>query len=215
MKRYFAIIILAGFLLYSCSSDPNHPGYEYMPDMAHTIAYKTYETNPITENGSNALMPPEGAIARGHLPYPYQKNEEGYEASASLSNPIAKSDAVLVEGKRLYQIYCSPCHGKSGQGDGLVVTKGGFSAPPTYTDENAAMTKHNVNIMTAGQIYHTIMVGSSIMGAYASQLNERERWHIVHHVQTMQSQKEDMKVEAGNSGTESGNEGDTNKTEES
>ncbi|MBN4066011.1 cytochrome c [Candidatus Amoebophilus asiaticus] len=189
-------IVLLGCIafIFSCS-DPNHPGYEYVPDMAHTIAYKTYTENPVFKDSSNALMPVEGTISRGHMPYLYEKNEEGLKASASLENPIAINDAVVAEGKRLYNIYCQTCHGKTGAGDGLVVTKGGMVVPPKYTDTNAAMTKHNVNEFTAGQIYHTIMVGSTIMGSYASQLTEAERWKIVHFVQTLQGPKE-IKAEA-------------------
>ncbi|MBL4656154.1 MAG: cytochrome c [Bacteroidia bacterium] len=188
MFKKSGLVVLITVFLASCS-DPNHPGYEYMPDMAHTIAYKTYEVNTNFGDSSNALLPAEGTIPRGHMPYPYKKDSVGFEMSASIENPVPYSDEVLGEGKRLYGIYCSPCHGKSGNGDGLVVTKGGYAIPPLYTDENAAMSKHNVKNMTAGQIYHTIMVGSEFMGSYASQLSESERWQIVHYIQTMQGAK--------------------------
>ncbi|MBN4049609.1 cytochrome c [Bacteroidales bacterium AH-315-N07] len=188
-----SVIILLGIT--SCTFDPNDPGWEYIPDMARTAAYKTYVYNPNFSDSSNALLPPEGTIARGHSPYSYEKNDSGYQQSANLVNPVDLNDNVLAEGKRLYGIYCSPCHGKSGNGDGLVVTKGGMAIPPKYTDKNAAMTKHDIKNMTAGQIYHIIMVGSTIMGSYASQLSENERWHIVHYIQKLQGPKEE-KIEA-------------------
>lgn len=184
-----------GLFLISCNSDPNHPGYEYMPDMAHSVAFETYASNTIMSDSSNALLPVKGTIPRGHMPYSFEKTKEGFEQSASLNNPIVSNVEVLSEGKRLYEIYCSPCHGMDGKGDGLVVTKGGFAIPPLYTDTSASMTKHNVNNMTAGQIYHTIMVGSTIMGSYSSQLNEDERWKIVHYVQKLQGPKTEGTVQ--------------------
>ena len=185
----FSGILSILLLLGSCSTDSNHPGYEYMPDMSRSIAYKAFEANLNFPDSSNELLPVAGTIPRGHLPYSYTKDSAGYASAALLNNKVNVSESNLAEGQRLYEIYCSPCHGKTGAGDGLVVTKGGFAIPPKYTDANAAMTKHNVKEMTGGQIYHTIMVGSSIMGSYASQLSENERWQIVHYVELLQGKE--------------------------
>lgn len=199
--KYQISLMLAGVfglmvMLSSCFKDPQSPGYEYMPDMYRTAAYKTYTVNPNFKDSSNALLPAEGTISRGEWPYeasevrdfpfPYPNTKEGYEAAgAQARNPLPVSDKVLDEGQVLYTNFCSHCHGTTGNGDGTIVNNDKFPAPPSYS---TGMSSRGgaMKDLTAGKIFHTITYGVNMMGSHASQLDKEQRWKIVYYVQTLQ-----------------------------
>ena len=96
-----------------------------------------------------------------------------------LTNPLDSSSAVLAEGKRLYGIYCTHCHGATGTQPGLVGEK--YAGVPSYT--SAAVKNLN-----EGHIFHVITHGRGRMYPHGSQLNIQERWAVVRYVQTLQRQ---------------------------
>lgn len=190
-----------GFMLAlsSCmKTNPNSPGYEYMPDMYRSPSYETYSANPNFPDSMTARKPVAGTISRGeypyaaslinNLPFNYENSTDGYvKAGAELTNPIELTPAILAEGKVLYEKYCSHCHGMTGQADGKTVTAGNFPAPPSYsagTSSRGGAMKE----LTPGKIFHTITYGVNMMGPHASQLNKEERWKITHYVQQLQKQ---------------------------
>lgn len=200
--KYQLTFTLAGafgmmVILSSCiKENPNSPGYEYMPDMYRTAAYKTYTVNPNFADSSNALMPVAGTIPRGEWPYeanevrnfpfPYDGSNEGYiAAGAELKNPIAFSEKVLNEGQILYTNFCSHCHGATGNGDGTIVANGKFPPPPSYSTGNSSRGGA-MKDLSPGKIFHTITYGVNMMGPHASQLDKVQRWKIVYYVQTLQ-----------------------------
>jgi mono/diheme cytochrome c family protein len=88
-----------------------------------------------------------------------------------------KNDEKSVEkGRQLFTIYCTPCHGHSGDGKGLVGAK--FSVPP------ADLTSDYVEGLSDGYIFGTITFGSlsTIMPVYANDLSPTERWHVVNYI---------------------------------
>ena len=190
MKKIFFYIIpvVAVAALSSCSNDdPKKPGYEFMPDMYRSPSYETYSANPIFADSMEARQPVEGTIARGdaifndydRLPYPYPNTNEGYEeAGTKLSSPLQSSEENMAEGKRLYENYCTHCHGESGAGDGLVVAHKG-PKPPAYNSDQ-------LKNLSEGKMYHTIHYGKNMMGSHASQLTPTQRWKIILYVKTLQ-----------------------------
>jgi mono/diheme cytochrome c family protein len=190
MKKIFIYILPVTLLiqLSSCSDDdPKKPGIEYMPDMYRSPSYETYSENPNFSDSMTARQPVAGTVARGNavytdydrLPYPYPNTTEGYEeAGLKLHNPLEKTQDNLAEGQRLYENYCTHCHGPSGQGDGLVVQNNG-PKPPAY---NSDALKN----LPEGKMFHTTQWGKNMMGSHASQLTATQRWKIIIYVQTLQ-----------------------------
>jgi mono/diheme cytochrome c family protein len=89
-------------------------------------------------------------------------------------------DAMLARGKERYGIYCTPCHGLSGAGDGIVVKRNaGMPPPPTYHQDR-------IRHMPDGQVYATIENGIRNMPAYGPQLSVQDRWAIVEYVRALQ-----------------------------
>lgn len=173
-------VIAAAMLFGSCSKDPQSPGFEYFPDMYRSPSVETNGMNPLMADSMGNMLPPDHAIARGWMPYPYDNTVAGDSlASLNWKSPLPQNDAVENDGKALYEKFCVHCHGDAGKGDGTIVTNGKFpNKPPDYTSFTGARASE-------GHIYQTIYYGKGMMGSHASQLNINERWQVVRYVQRL------------------------------
>ena len=189
MRKFLRYIlpVAAVVAVASCNDDPKLPGYEYMPDMYRSPDYETNSANPNFKDSMTEQQPVAGTIARGddiyssldRMPYPYENTPEGYEAAgASLHNPLENTPENMTEGKRLYENYCTHCHGASGMGDGLVTQHNG-PKPPAYSSDA-------LKDLPEGKMFHTTQYGKNMMGSHASQLTASQRWKIIMYVQTLQ-----------------------------
>ncbi|MFT7114404.1 MAG: mono/diheme cytochrome c family protein [Candidatus Azotimanducaceae bacterium] len=184
-------IYVAGLLvlaLASCSSEKDHPGYEYFPDMYRSPSYETYAMSGVFKDSIVAQLPVEGTIPRGFMPFMYgASNEEYTRAGVELTYPATfeSTEKTLVEGKELYAMFCEHCHGKAGNGDGTIIKNGLFPPPPSYSTGNSSRGGA-MKDLSEGKIYHTITYGLNMMGPHASQLSAEERWKITRFVQELQ-----------------------------
>ena len=177
MKRLLnlSLIFAAALSLVGCF-DESKPNYQYMPNMYEPVGYETYGEYEIFENEQEAMLPVDGTIPRGWMPYDYPNTLEGKEmASAELTNPHPVTQENLDKGKELYDIYCAVCHGTKGDGQGILMKNEVFLGIPSYADR----------VVTDGNVYHVMMYGLNSMGSYASQTNELERWQITMHVRNL------------------------------
>ena len=182
MIRYFKhiILFLLVIMLTSCF-DPSKPNYQYFPNMYESVGYKTYQESDAFPNGIQAQLPVEGSVPRGWQPYEYEDSNEGYEsAKANLKSPLIRNDENLKNGKKMYDIYCSVCHGSKGDGQGILMEREKFLGIPSYADRD----------ITEGSIYHVLMHGINLMGSHSGQVNEEERWQIAQYVLKL---KKDLK----------------------
>lgn len=195
------IAVLAGAMaLTSCSKKKNSPGYEYMAetDMYRQSSYRAYESYnngkvELFANGSVMMNHVEGTIPHSadrekminYIPFAYSNTLGGRDSAiATLKNPLAKTPEHLAEGERLYKIYCNPCHGAKGKGDGSVVKildkRGNMGLlPPAYDSDQ-------LKNATEGQIFYATQYGKGNMGPYSTMLSAYERWQVVMFVQTLQ-----------------------------
>jgi mono/diheme cytochrome c family protein len=180
-KKYcFLIMLVASAGMFSsCSNDPTHPGYEYMPDMYRSASYETYSENPNFEDGMTARTPVTGTVPRGFMPFAYPNTNEGYEAAGrELQNPLPENEINLVEGERLYNIFCVYCHGDDGAGNGILISKGKFPPPPSFSGP--------LKDLPEGKAYFTVVYGKNLMGSHASQILPDDRWKILMFVKKLQ-----------------------------
>jgi mono/diheme cytochrome c family protein len=118
-------------------------------------------------------MPPGGVPRGGDLIYP----KEQRELAAARKNPVAATPASVKQGGELFALYCTPCHGPAGKGDGLVATK----FVPAADLSNPELQK----VRTDGYWHSYMTVGGAVMPSYAEALTSEERWHIVNFLRTL------------------------------
>ncbi|MBI4446653.1 MAG: cytochrome c [Acidobacteria bacterium] len=160
--------------------DSRRPNYLFLPDMAYSPAYQAYSENPVFADGKTLRSPVPGTVARGHLPVRYARTpEDALRAGEEMKNPLsATSRQALERGAKGYEIYCAPCHGSSGKGDGKVAQRG-FPPPPSLFSEKALA-------MRDGQIFHIISYGQGNMPPYAAQMSQEDRWQVVLYLRSLQ-----------------------------
>ncbi|MDP5230632.1 MAG: cytochrome c [Cellulophaga sp.] len=183
MKSFINItlIILVVSALSSCA-DKNSPNYQYMPNMAKSVGYETYQAVEFLPNGMAAKGLVENTIARGHLPYKFADGLEGKELARLQLSPLdsLNSEDNLAVGAELYNINCAICHGNKGAGNGYLVEREKILGVPSYADVGRNIT--------VGSTYHTMYYGLNSMGSYASQLRETERWQVAEYVMKLKEE---------------------------
>jgi mono/diheme cytochrome c family protein len=93
----------------------------------------------------------------------------------------------LADGKKLYNNFCSQCHGANGAGDGKIGQINVVLMPPAYNSDQ-------LKDLPEGKIFHSITYGKGMMGAHQYQLTKLERWKLVHYVQSLQKQGQEATV---------------------
>jgi mono/diheme cytochrome c family protein len=154
MTRLFVCLCLAA-LLASCD------------DMSRQAKFKAGHSAPLFASGRADNGPPPGTVAVGQL---------ANEALLTQRPPMSRE--LLDRGEQRYRIYCTPCHGVGGQGDGLVVGRG-FSKPPALDSEGS-------RALTDQQLLTLIAEGRGQMAGFAMQLPAPDRWAVVAHIRALQ-----------------------------
>ena len=121
------------------------------------------------------------AVMRPHVPVPPGAVPRGAGAQgAALAAPGPEvTPALVARGRERFLAFCSPCHGASGRGDGIVTSRG-FPRPPSYFDERlkAVPPEHIVGVITNGR---------GAMYPYAERVPPEDRWAIAHFVKALQA----------------------------
>ena len=128
------------------------------------------------ERSARPLVP--GTVARGHLrddTLLYTGKINGADATVF---PLVADARVMARGQERFDIYCSPCHGRTGQGDGMVVRRG-FRRPPSFHEDRL----RNAPI---GHLFDVITNGFGAMPDYATQIRAEDRWAIVVYMRALQ-----------------------------
>ena len=186
--RLFALLVIP-LMLMACNRGKDNPGYDYMGshDMYYTKFYKAYSSNPIFRDSITNQLAVDGTVSRGNMPFPYPGSNVGeraqnqVKAGLEFMNPVAVNDEVLAEGKELFTIFCTNCHGQQGKGDGYLFSSGLFPAKPT------SLVEARVKGMPDGEIYYVISKGSmsGLMGPHESMITPEERWAIILYLRTL------------------------------
>jgi len=103
------------------------------------------------------------------------KNADGSWVDAL---PVPTTRELLQRGRERYGIYCAPCHGVAGDGNG-VTTKFGMAAVAKLHDERLIK-------MADGEIFNTISNGKNLMLPYGDKLDPKDRWAVISYVRALQ-----------------------------
>jgi mono/diheme cytochrome c family protein len=182
VTSHAAFIALASIAitLAGCKFKPDHD-MEEQPS-AHP-AYKPSEAFP---DGTTARPVPYGTVPRAAADSPGFPYAEVRELLPAMTGSAAETDVVpfpitrevLLRGQERYRIYCSVCHGRLGDGNGMIVQRG-FRAPPSYHTERLRKAP-------LGYFFDVMTNGFGAMPEYASQIPPRDRWTIVAYIRALQ-----------------------------
>lgn len=170
MKRL--LLVISVVVLASCSGGRNSTGYSLINDMIYAIPYEAFSENPVFDNGQSMQEPVANTIPRGFMPHPGE--------GVVMVNPYPMTEYKWKRAELLFNSTCAACHGASGQGDGLVVTQGGFPSPPKFKSRTFKYSKRAKK--PAGHIYNVITNGIGNMPSHAQQLYPEDRWAVSEYV---------------------------------
>lgn len=174
----FPVIVLGA--LWFGRRDLSQPNVVLPTNMAHSPAVRPQSASPQSALVAEMPTPPEGTLARGAHAFRYGATPaERKRAGRELQNPTPNTPATVESGKRLYESFCLPCHGPTGNGDGPLIPK--YPNPPGFRSKQT-------KALTDGELYHTLTMGWRKMASYASQLDSTERWEVIRYVRTLQTE---------------------------
>ncbi len=164
--------------------------------------YHPYKETLQFTDGTSARPIPAGAIARGHLQLEkdlYTGKMLGPDGKTMVDInyiPIKIDHDDLVRGQQKFDIYCAVCHGKLGDGAGMIVTRG-MLRPPSLVRVDRQMTDREINVQraAASHYFDVITNGWGAMYSYNDRVGVEDRWRIAAYIKTLQvSQDADLKV---------------------
>jgi mono/diheme cytochrome c family protein len=129
-------------------------------------------------DGLSARQPVAGTVARGQLREDALLHTGKVDNADATVFPFAVDEKVMARGRERYDIFCSPCHARTGDGDGMVVQRG-YRPPPTL---------HSDRLRDAppGHFFDVITNGFGAMPDYAAQIRAEDRWAIVAYIRALQ-----------------------------
>ena len=147
-------------------------------DMQDQPKYKNLRGSSFFEDGRSARPLVEGTVARGALlaDQRFLTGMENGQPIAALPVPLTR--ALLERGRDRYRIFCSPCHGLTGDGLGMVVQRG-YRRPPAYFIDR-------LRAAPVGYFFDVMTRGFGAMMDYSAQIPPADRWAIAAYVRALQ-----------------------------
>jgi len=149
-------------------------GCDYLrQDMANQPKNKALSPSPFFEDGRSERPLVENTVARGSL-----ANDALFVSKDSNAFPLPVDLTLLNRGEERYKIFCSPCHGLQGDGNGMVVMRG-MKRPPSYHQDRLRQAPN-------GYVYDVMTNGFGQMLGYSAQIPPRDRWAIIAYIRALQ-----------------------------
>jgi hypothetical protein len=147
-------------------------------DMHDQPKVRPYRESQFFPDGLSARPVVPGTVARGQL----REDDALYLGKVGDKPveqfPFAIDRATIERGRDRYDIYCSPCHDRVGNGQGVVVRRG-YRRPPSFHADR-------LRLAPVGYFYEVITNGFGVMPGYASQVPVHDRWAIIAYLRALQ-----------------------------
>jgi hypothetical protein len=182
-----AVIGIAGFR----GTHSRKPPLYIFPDMKRQLKLRPQTPNDFFENGVSSQLPPAGTIPRSkpftvgdRVVFPYEDSPvlTGHVPGTTnyvATNPFPITPQLLKRGQERFNIYCSPCHGREADGNGITKK---LNAMPTVANlQDPRIVKY-----ADGEIFDVITHGRNTMGAYGPNVPVEDRWAIISYVRALQ-----------------------------
>lgn len=162
------VLLLAGLVTAACTQK-----------MAVQPYHRPYTPSDVFADGSSARPIPQDTVARGHTQDDtllFTGKDSNGQDSTEFPFPITRD--VLDRGHDRFDIYCVPCHGYTGDGDGVVVQRG-FNPPPSYNSDRLRQAP-------VGHFFEVVSNGFGAMPSYSAQIPVTDRWAIIAYIRALQ-----------------------------
>jgi mono/diheme cytochrome c family protein len=176
----FSSLVAALLILVACQGTPTQrPPIDLNPDMDDQPKYLPQAKSEFFADSATMRMPVAGTVARGEL----RADDAYYRGMDADGNPVKRSPVPvtlkeLERGQERFNIYCSPCHSRVGDGKGIMVQHG-YVPPPSFHQDR-------IRDFPDGHIFDVITHGIRNMPSYAHQIPVADRWAIIAYVRALQ-----------------------------
>lgn len=147
-------------------------------DMHDTPRYEPLEASTFFADGRGSRMPVANTVARGTLREDEHLYQGKIDGQLTDSFPMPVTAEVMARGRERFNVFCAPCHGRTGQGNGMVVQRG-FRAPPSFHEER-------LRAAPVGYFFDVQTNGFGAMADYAAQVPVADRWAIAAFIRALQ-----------------------------
>jgi mono/diheme cytochrome c family protein len=142
-------------------------------DMANQPKNRPLSESDFFADGRSERPLIENTVARGSI-----ANDELVVAKDSNAFPVPIDERLLERGESRYKIYCTPCHGLQGDGNGMIVMRG-MKRPPSYHIDRLRQSPN-------GYYFDVITNGFGSMYSYSAQISPKDRWAIIAYIRALQ-----------------------------
>ena len=167
------------------------PPIEVFPDLDRQLKLRPQQPNDFFTNGLSSQLPPPGTIARSQplqtVNGPVYAFEDAPVNTGRVTgttnfvatNPLPVTGPLLRRGRERFNIYCAPCHGAFGDGNGITKKLGVMPAV-------ANLQNKRIVEMADGEIFNTITFGKGLMGAHGPMVPVADRWAVIAYLRALQ-----------------------------
>ncbi|HJP82619.1 MAG TPA: cytochrome c [Fimbriimonadaceae bacterium] len=143
--------------------------------------HEPFQESKFYSDGMTSRPLIQNTVARGHLRLD-DAFYTGYKDGKMITEfPLPVNEELIRRGQERYSIYCTPCHGQLGNGQGMIAKRGFTLRRPVGNYHTERLRK-----MPVGHFYDVITSGYGSMFSYASRVEPRDRWAIVAYIRTLQ-----------------------------
>ena len=167
------------------------PPFELFPDMDRQAKLRPQEPFQFFPNGVSSQLPPAGTVPRSQpiatadgavyrfADSPVNTGRVTGSTNFVETNPLSVNLTLLARGRDRFDIYCAPCHGRLGNGNGITKKLGVMPAVANLHDQRIVE-------LADGEIFNTITHGKGLMGAAGPLLPTEDRWAVVAYLRALQ-----------------------------
>ncbi|HEX2733673.1 MAG TPA: quinol:electron acceptor oxidoreductase subunit ActD [Polyangiaceae bacterium] len=193
-------LIPFGLFASARNSLTTNPPYNIVSNMDYQAKYKAQRKNDFFKSSDSRAMrmPVEGTVAVGDLrddAHFYEGKDASGAFARTFPSAFTVDDAAIARGQERFGIYCTPCHGQTGDGDGMVhrhafaLQEGTWVKPTNIADPKIADK-------SVGELFNTISNGIRNMPGYARQVPPADRWAIILYVRALQKSQAEFVASA-------------------
>ena len=140
--------------------------------------YEPLEQSTFFPDGRSARMLVANTVARGQLHEDEHLHTGRTNGMLAAEFPMPVTNEMMARGQERFDVFCSPCHGRTGQGNGVIVQRG-FRRPPSYHEERLLNAP-------VGYYFDVMTNGFGAMQDYAAQVPVADRWAIAAYIRALQ-----------------------------